>query len=95
MKLVIGTPKSYEKEDILNAIYHYRQQGSTTALIEIMNINKKAFLVVANYGTARDLSKRYKININRFILVRNLHNSIIGRTGPLLFDIPAILELFK
>jgi len=52
-----------------------------------------AIMVVANHATARELSKRYSMNIYRFISIENLADKLIGRTGPLLFDLPAIVAL--
>ena len=92
MKLVIGSTPT-EKDDILDVLYQYRMQGSTRALIDTMIINKDAIMVVHNVVVAKQLSRDYNIDITRFVLIGNLPNALIGRRGPLLFDIPAIIEL--
>lgn len=95
MNLIIGKFKNDKKDDIINTLRIYNYVGTTIALIEMMSTDITAHMVVADYATAHYLSKQYNMNIYRFIPLSDLANKLMGRTGPLFFDLPAVIDLAK
>lgn len=77
----------------INSLLEYRQQGNTTSLINVLLANQSAKLVVHDIQFLTFLSNKYKLPRDRFIPVDKLAEILPFTTGPILFDITAVVQL--
>jgi hypothetical protein len=77
----------------LRSLLNYRQQGSTSALVGVLKANKNAKILVHSYTAKRDLIKNHDIPDEQILSVENLSGKLVGLTGPVVVDIPAIAKL--
>ncbi len=70
-----------------------RQRENTDALIDILISDASAKLVIDNVEFLTFLSNKYKLHADRFILVSKLSEILPFTTGPILFDMSAVMYL--
>lgn len=76
----------------LRSLLNYRQQGSTSALVGVLKANKNAKILVHSYRARKDLTNQ-NVPDEQIISVENLSQKLVGVTGPIVVDIPAIMKL--
>jgi hypothetical protein len=77
----------------LSAMTLQRQRENTDALIDILISDASAKLVIDNVEFLTFLSNKYKLHTDRFILVEKLSEILPFTTGPILFDMSAVIYL--
>jgi hypothetical protein len=76
----------------LRSLINYRQQGNTSALIGVLKADKNAKILVHSY-IAKKLLKNEGIPDEQIFSVENLSEKLVGVTGPIVVDSPAIIRL--
>ena len=80
---------------ISNLVMGNRRQGNTSALVEVLLQNPNAKMVVESYDFAKALSRKYRLDLSRFITVDNLDDGLCSCMGPVVYDIPAIIRMIE